>query len=619
MNGLDFRKVTLSRATAPPRDPGIPALGLNRDGSRPTRLTTAKDGSLPMTPGRPTLSRRHFVAASGAALLPWPLTNDPADLILFNGRVHTVAEGDPIVEAIAIAGGKVLTTGRSDDMRASSGRRTRAIDLRGMSVLPGINDSHLHASMWGQSQPPFTLDLAYPKVKSIADVVAAVREAAATRKPGEWIQGRGWDKPYFAEGRAPTRQDLDQAAPNNPVLLTEFSGHAVWVNTLALEAAKITGTTVAPDAGVIVKDADGQPTGVLFEGAAGLVGRAVPPPTTEERIKAIDAGILAMLSRGITSATEPGLDPVTIGLYRDKAKAGRLDARFTVLLAGGRSADATRAAVAGWHPSGVVDPKMLRVAGVKLYADGIPTNNKTAWLREPYEDGGNGVMVIHGSTDEERAAELAQMIDVAHQAGYQVGVHATGDRSIDAVIDGYIAAMARTPRADPRHYIIHADLVSPEALGRMAAARIGVNFNPAIKFLIADGQVKSIGPKRAAYEWPFRTALDRGVAVASSSDAPVTDGNWLQGIATCVLREGKQTGTVSGPTERISLAEAIRTHTMGGAWQDFAEGWKGSLEPGKVADLCVLNGQIDKINPHDIPRLTVTMTIVGGRIVYQRS
>ena len=562
------------------------------------------------------LSRRHFVAASGAALLPWRLLADPADLILYNGRIHTVSPGDVIAEAIAIGGGRILKTGRTDAIRRLAGRRTQAIDLRGRSVLPGINDSHLHLMQWGQSRPPFTLDVGYPRVKSIADIVAAVREAAATRKPGEWIQGRGWDKPYFAEGRAPTRQDLDQAAPDNPVALTEFSGHARWVNTRALDLAKITASTVAPDGGVVVKDADGQPTGVLFEGATGLVRRVIPPVTAEERLRALKAGVDMMLALGITSATEPGLDPAAALMYADLAARGELKIRMTALLYGGRSLDGTRAAIAAWKPTTTPDPRFFRLAGIKIYADGIPTNNKTAWLHEPYADGGNGVMVIRGTTDAERSAELAAMIDAAHQAGFQVGTHATGDRSIDAVIDGYLAAMAKTPRPDPRHYLIHADLVTPEALKRMAAAGIGANFNPTIKFLIADGQVQSIGPERASYEWPFKTALTSGVHVASGSDAPVTDGNWRQGIATCVLREGKQSGQVSGPEQRISLAEAIRSHTLTGAWQDRAEQWKGSLETGKAADLCVLDGQIDRIDAHNIPKLAVTTTIVDGRVVF---
>ncbi len=570
----------------------------------------------------PSLPRRDFVAGVAAAALfsarrqaGWALP-DVADFILYNGQVHTVDPRDTVAEAIAVGGGKVMAVGPTDLVRKLGGRRTTAIDLRGRTVLPGINDSHLHLAYWGMSRPPLTLDVGYPTVKSIADVAETVRKAVAGRTPGEWIQGRGWDRPYFAEGRAPTRADLDRVAPDNPVLLTEFSGHAVWVNTRALEAAGITAATDAPEGGVIVKDARGEPTGVLFEGAAGLVRRVVPPPSLAERVRAVEAGIASMQALGITSATEPGLDQGTIDLYAEKAARGTLGCRVTVLVQGGRSLDAVRAAIAANRPRPGLDPRRLRVAGIKFYADGIPTNNKTAWLYQPYEGGGNAPMVVRGDTDEERVAELAAMIAAAHRAGLQVGTHATGDQAIDAVVNGYLAAMAQTPRPDPRHYVIHADLVSPATLARMAGAGIGANFNPAIKYLIADGQRSSIGPVRAAYEWPFRTALDAGVRVASGSDAPVTDGNWRQGLATCVLREGKQSGHVSGPDQRITLSEAIRSHTLTGAWQDFAEGWKGSLERGKVADLCVLDGPLDRIDPHAIPTLPVDLTMVDGEVVF---
>jgi predicted amidohydrolase YtcJ len=257
------------------------------------------------------------------------------------------------------------------------------------------------------------------------------------------------------------------------------------------------------------------------------------------------------------------------------------------------------------------------VAGAKFYADGIPTNNRTAWLYQPYVDGGNGSLVIEGATDAERVRELHRMIRAVHEAGLQIGTHATGDRAIDAVVDGYLAAMAAAPRRDPRHYLIHADLVSPGTLARMARHGIGANFNASIKHLIADGQRASIGPVRAGYEWPYRTALDAGVRVATGSDAPVTDGDWRQGLSTCLLRKGKQSGTVSGPEQRITLTEALRTYTTTGAWQDFAEGWKGSLQPGWAADLIVLDGPLATMQPADYPGIKVTLTLVGGRIGYR--
>ncbi len=566
--------------------------------------------------------RREFLlAAAGAAAFRWPRLGwpaAPADLILYDGDVHLVDRVFRRVEAIAIGGGRVLGSGTTAEMRRLGGPGTESVNLRGRTLLPGSNDSHLHALGWGFSQPPFNVDVSYPAVTSIADIVEAVRKAAAARQPGEWIQGRGWDQPYFAEKRAPTRQDLDQAAPNNPVVLTEFSGHAVWANTQALAAAGITRDTVPPPAGVIVKDAEGEPTGVFFEGAAGLVRRVIPPYSTAERLRGFENATALMASNGITSFTEPGIDGQVLAFYAEMAAAGRLKARLTALLAVGRSTASVKATLGAFQPPTGTDPRWLRVAGVKLHADGIPTGNKTAWLHEPYQGGGNGVLVSGEGSDGQRVAEMEAMVRLVHDAGWQIGTHATGDRAIDTVIEAYDKALAAAPDRNRRHYLIHADMVLPATLRRMAALGIGANFNSTIKYLIADGQMASIGPTRAPYEWPYRTALDAGVQVATGSDAPVTDGNWRQGISTCVVRKGKQTGAVSGPEERISLNEAIWSHTAAGAWQDHAEEWKGTLETGKAADLCVLDGGISHLDPDQIGSMKVDLTVVDGKVTYHR-
>jgi len=523
--------------------------------------------------------------------------------------------------AIAISGGEILATGTDAELRALVGSRTETLDLRGTSVIPGINDSHLHAMWWSLGSPPLTLDVGHPTVKSIADIAESVRRAVSDRAPGTWIQGRGWDQSYFADRRAPTRADLDIVSPNHPVLLTEFSGHAIWVNSKALELAGITRTTEAPQGGVIVKDQQGEPTGVFFEAAAGLVRSKLPELRDADRAHAIDLAMDRIAAAGITSFTEPGLDPASIRIYLDKARARALKARPTLLVRGSSSLAELERILAELRPVSDVDPRLIRVAGIKLFADGIPTINKTAWVSEPYVGGGHGELVTHGESDQARVAELQAMIRAAHAAGWQIGTHATGDRAIDAVVEGYLTAQASAPAGnrDPRHYVIHSDLVSPATLERMASGRIGANFNAAIKHLIVDGQVKSLGPSRAGYEWPYRSALRAGVVVASGSDAPVTDGNWGRGLAMCVTRKGNQSGAVFGPEERISLDEAIATYTSGGAWQDHAEAWKGMLKPGYAADLCVLDRSLPGIEPNELPGLTVTMTVMDGRVVYRKS
>lgn len=557
---------------------------------------------------------------AGAAAFRWPgpfAQQTPADLILYDGDVHLVDAAFRRVDAIAVGGGRVLAAGRTAVVRRRAGPRTESINLRGRTVLPGANDTHLHGLLWGYGQPPFTVDVTYPTVRSIADVVERVRQAAAGRAPGQWIQGTGWDQRYFAEGRAPTRQDLDQAAPDNPVVLNEFSFHAVWANSKALALAGITRETTSPS-GVIVKDAAGEPTGVLLEEASTLIRRAIPPYSAAERRQGFDNAMALISSNGITSYTDPLVDPEGIAFYADMAAAGKLKGRVTMLLGGGRTAGDLRQALGGCRMPPGIDPRWCRMAGVKIVADGIPTNNKTAWLHQPYEGGGNGSLLVGEGSDDQRVAELEAMIGVAHDAGWQVGTHATGDRTIDVTVEAYAKVLARKPDRSRRHYLIHADLVSPATLRRMARLGIGANFNSTIKYLIADGQVASIGPVRAAYEWPYRTALQSKVMVTTGSDAPVTDGNWRQGIATCVTRTGKQSGKVSGAGERITLDQAIWSHTAAGAWQDHAERWKGTLVPGMAADLVVLDGAIGRVDPDGIGAMKADVTVVNGAIVFQR-
>jgi predicted amidohydrolase YtcJ len=569
-----------------------------------------------------SMSRRQFMAgtavAGAAALAPSTAlghgkrTRRAADLVVHNGNVLTMTRRFQAAEAVAIRNGRVIATGPMRRLRHLVDRKTETLDAKGGTVLPGINDSHLHLNGFGLSFPPYSFGV---DTATIEELVAVVRDAVAQSPPNAWIRGRDWNDNRLP--RAPTASDLDPVSPNNPVALRDFSGHATAVNSVAMRMAGITRDTQPPPGGVIEKDAGGEPTGVFRETAQGLVRAVIPPFTPEEVSRSIDDGIAMLHAQGITSITEPGIALETLGLYVSKHREGRLPVRITALLMAGSSSDSMRQVIESYRPIKGLDPLELRVAGVKIFADGIPTAAKTAWLHEPYLDGTNGRLVIPGATEAESVAMLHDMIRQAHRAGMQIGTHATGDATIDAVVAGYLKAMRAGRRGDPRHYIIHGDLTPRATLRKMARNEIGVNMNATIKYLLGRTLDPVLGPERTDYQWPYRTALDLGVKVSSASDAPVTFPSWLQGVMAAMRRESRF-GGVAGKAERITLPEALRTYTSTPAWQDRAERAKGRLAPGHVGDLVVLDANLRRVDSKDYVKVPINATVLAGKVVYDR-
>jgi len=560
-----------------------------------------------------------------------------ADSIYVNGKIITVDAKNTVAEALAVKDGKILAVGATGEIRELAGPGTEVVDLAGKTVVPGINDSHTHTAMYGSSRPPLTLDLQYPAVQSIADIKEAVRRRAAAIKPGEWIRGNGWDYGYLAEcladrSRELTRFDLDEVAPANPVFLVDFSQHRLVANTLALELAGITRDSTTTPGSEIVKDpATGDPTGLLVElPAQGLLMKVVPLFTKEEKRQAILSVMQSMNARGITSVTDAALGPggttfqggmlgsECISVYNDLHNEDLLSLRVNVLYLfgayGAISLDDFKASlpVIGVH-SGFGD-EWLKIGGIKLFADGIP-QTKTAWLSEDYPDGGNGSLVMPGADHEERHQALLEMISFVHGNGFQCGIHAVGDRAIQSCIDGFVKAQEQDSQK-LRHYLIHCDLISDADMERCAANDIGVAAQPILKWVFSDDVDTVLGLERSERQFPLRSLFDAGVHVSLSSDTPVTAPDWLQGVEAAVLRKSKASGTIRGPQYCITALEALRGYTMGGAWQDHMERRKGSLEPGKLADFCVLDQDILSVAADDIHALTNVGTVVGGRIVY---
>jgi predicted amidohydrolase YtcJ len=545
-----------------------------------------------------------------------PLT---PDLIMFNGQIITVDNDFSIAESVAIKDNKIVGVGLSADLKKLAGGNTRLLDLKGATVLPGINDAHCHLNGFGLERPPMQLDLGYPTVKSIADIREATAAKVAEFGPGKWISGWGWDRGFLAETKAnpdlwPTRYDIDAVSPDNPVAFAEFSGHVLLVNSLALKLAGITKDSPQPEHGFVQKDANGEPTGILFE-MTFPIRALIPPPTEEERKTGILNAMAELNSLGITCVTEPGLGSEQIRIYTDLFNQGKFSLRVNCMIMGGSSLIAVKDSLVGIGTSTGFGNEWLRISGFKLLADGIPPS-KTAFMYEDYIGGGHGQLLVDGQTDEERYNMLISMIKYANARNFQVGIHVTGDRGIDACVDGYIEALKEHPW-DARHYIIHTDYVTPQCIERMAANNIGANVQSAIKWTIGNLMNGITGEKRAAYHWPLKSLFEGGVRVTNSSDASVTYPDWRQGIESAVLRKDKATGKVIGPEQCISVEQAIRSYTINGAWQDHQDNVRGSIEVGKLADFTIIGEDILTIDPNGIHAIPVLYTIVDGKIVYK--
>ncbi len=546
-----------------------------------------------------------------------------ADMVLHNGKVVTVDKNFSIEEAVAVKNGKIVAVGTNDEIEACIGATTRVIDLNGRTMLPGINDSHGHPIAWATGRPPFTLNVSSPNVKSVADVQAAIAAKVATVKPGEWIRGAGWDVADLgaADYSGLNKEYLDTVAPDNPVVLSEFSLHTIWVNSKALELAGITSSTPNPD-GYIVVDDGGNPTGILKESALSLIMAIIPPFTVDEMKDATVAAMKELNAIGITSITDALVSEKELNVYKGIKSDGKQSVRITMLSGSPENGfaptlDEIKRDVAWLKALAWDDPTMLKMTGIKLFADGIPPT-MTAWMREPYVGTDqHGSLVIAGATDEEKCANLNKIISYANSQGCQIGIHAVGDRAVDATVEGFVAAL-EAHRWDARHYVIHGDFVPPATAQVMSENKIGQATQSLIKWLIAAQMHFVVPDALASYQCPLRTLIDAGVCVTSSSDMPIVYPNWKQGIQSAILRDAKNSETFFGMEQRITREEAIRSYTINAAWQDHLDDVKGSIEVGKVADFCVLADDILTIEPHKIADIRNDVTIMNGEVVYQR-
>ena len=528
-----------------------------------------------------------------------------ADLVLINGNVYTLEPNQPRAQAVAIAGNQILAVGQSEDLRQLLRPDGQVVDLAGRAVIPGLIDAHVHFGWHSVAVYRKQVDL--DNVPTKAEAVARVAEAARDIPTGQWIQGSGWNKTLWSDPAFPTAADLDPVTAQHPVALEDKSHHATWVNSLALERAGISAVTADPPGGEIMRDASGQATGMLLETAAALVYDVVPDPDLDTVVAALRQGIARAQALGLTGVHDPGHPTVLAALQILKSR-GELGLRALVHI----PADGLEAAVRLGLRSGLGD-LYLRIGGVKIFADGA-LGPQTAHMLAPYEgSASNAGIPTH------TAAELNNLVHRAHAAGLSVAIHAIGDAANRAVLDA-IEQAPEGARSLPDR-IEHVQLLHPDDVPRLAQLGVVASMQPIHATSDMDMAARYWGPRcQFAYAW--RSLLDSGAALAFGSDCPVETLDPLAGIHAAVTRRraGGQPGPEGWiPGQRLTVAEAVDAYTMGTACASGETHLKGSLAPGKLADLVVLSRDIFRIDPGEILDTRVEMTIFDGQIVYRTS
>ncbi|HXF06693.1 MAG TPA: amidohydrolase [Blastocatellia bacterium] len=555
------------------------------------------------------------------ALFGFSRLPEPADLVLINGKVVTVDSSRPQAEAVAILGDKIAAVGTTREIEAYIGPRTRVIDLQGKLVIPGFIEGHGHFTGLGRSQ--MILDLT--RARSWDEIVAMVAEAAKKAKPGAWIFGRGWHQEKWTkvpqpnvEG-VPLHHELSRVSPHNPVLLTHASGHAAFVNALALKLAGIDAQTPDPPGGEIVRDRNGEPTGMLRERAQGLVQAAVARAEAErsaeerEAIRREEIRLAAekALANGVTTFHDAGSSFQTIDLFKKLADEGKLSVRLYVMVRGETLEEMARK-LPQYRLIGYGNG-FLTVRAIKRQIDGA-LGPHGAWLLEPYAD-----LPTSRGLALESIEEITRTAELALEHGFQLNTHAIGDRANREVLNIYEAVFRRHPgKKDLRWRIEHAQHLHPDDIPRFA--RLGVIASMQGIHCTSDGPwvIKRLGEKRAregAYVW--RKLWDAGVVVTNGTDTPVEDINPILSFYATVTRRLAD-GSSFFPEQRLTREEALKSYTLNNAYAAFEEKIKGSVTPGKLADLVVLSRDIMTIPEDQIPGTEVIYTIVGGKIVYSR-
>ena len=568
-----------------------------------------------------TLLLAAFSLTCAAAAAP---SGSSADLVLFHGTILTVDAKDSTAHALAVRGGKILAIGTDAEILRLAGAKTRRIDLNGRTATPGLIDSHAHIADGGVAE---LYHVKLSDVTSVAQAVQRVREGIARLKPGEWLQGDGWDEGKLAERRYVTASDLDRVSPNNPVWLMQTTGHYGVANSAALRLAKISTASKDPPAGTIDRDPQGNPSGVLKESAKDAVLVLIPAPTAQQQRDGILKSIDDLHREGITAVKDPAIGQPVWDAYRELLREGRLSEHICVLwFAGSTLASAQKAlasiAAQPKPPQSLGDGRLVS-CGAKIFMDGSG-GARTAWMSEEWHK--NSTDIDHGnfgypSTDPQ---VYRQMVRLFHKAGVHVGTHAIGDRAIDWVVDTYAQVLGETPTSGLRHSIIHANIPSDHAIKIMAdlEKRYDAGYPEAqapFMWWIGDTYAGNFGPQRSLRLIPLNTFLKNGIRWGGGSDYSVTPFAARYGLWASVERETLK-GTYGvhpfGTAESVDIHTALRSYTVWAARQLFLEDRIGSLEIGKDADIAVWDSDMYSVPAKELRDLKCSMTLLHGDVVF---
>jgi len=549
----------------------------------------------------------------GAVTLPAAAESpQPADIIFVNARVYTVNPQQLWAEAIAVRGDKILAVGDKTKIESYRGKTTKVIDAEGRLLLPGFTDCHIHFMDGSLGLTRVDLNGA----GTVPEIQKRVKAYADSHPQEPWIQGMGWAYPTFKPSGLPDKKILDDVVSDRPIYLVAFDGHSSWANSKALAMAGIDRGTPDPPNGKIVRDEQGEATGALKEAAGDLIDAKIPKPTRAERLDALRKGIHEANKAGLVRVHSAGQDFEYLDLYNELRKKGELTLRFYVAYflnppgltpaINKQIEDARRQYKDDWISGGVV----------KTMLDGV-VEAHTAAMLAPYTDDPSQSGKLFWDPDHYKTT-----VAVLDRRGLQIFTHAIGDRAVRLSLDAYQNAAEVNKTKDARPRIEHIETISAQDIDRFGKLGVVASMQPLHSYPDEDTLsiwARNIGPERASRPWVWRSIEQKGGALAFGSDWPVVTLNPWKGVQTAVTRQTEEGEPIGGfvPQQRLSLEDTIRAYTLGAAFAGRREKTEGSLEPGKLADFIILDRDLFKIEPSEIGKTEVLLTVVGGKAVYE--